>query len=237
MRPDGLVGPGPEGPAGRPAAAIFDMDGLMLDTERPAVRFWLEAAREQGWDIDEAVPISTVGLDEGATRKRLLEACGKDFPYAVVRKRLEQLFVQSITQEGIAHRPGLLALLDHLDDLGIPFAVATSTPRDIAIWKLEKAGIRGRFSVLACGDEVVRGKPAPDIFLLAAERLGKRPDECIGFEDSPAGLRALAAAGIRSVFVKDLTEPPAEVLATVWQRRDSLADALEFFPFWYFDKM
>jgi HAD superfamily hydrolase (TIGR01509 family) len=205
------------------------MDGLMLDTERPAVRFWLEAARERGWEIDEGVPVSTVGLDEEATRQRVLEACGPGFPYAAVRKRLEELFVQSIEREGIAHRPGLLTLLDHLDGLGLPLAVATSTPRAIALWKLDKAGIRGRFSILACGDEVERGKPAPDIFLLAASRLGKQPAACVGFEDSPVGLRGLAAAGIRSVFIKDLMEPPDEVLATVWQRRDSLADAIDLF--------
>ncbi len=215
--------------ASRPAAAIFDMDGLMLDTERPAVRFWLAAAAEAGWEIDEAVPVSTVGLDEDATRNRILEACGPGFPYAAVRKRLEELFIESVEREGIPHRPGLLELLDHLGGVGVPVAVATSTPRKIALWKLEKAGIRGRFSVLACGDEVERGKPAPDIFLLAAERLAVAPADCVGFEDSPAGLRGLAAAGIRSVFVKDLTEPPAEVLATVWRRRESLADALELF--------
>ncbi len=215
--------------ASRPAAAIFDMDGLMLDTERPAVRFWLEAAREAGWEIEEDVPVSTVGLDEEATRRRVMEACGPNFPYADVRNRLEELFIDSVEREGIPHRPGLLELLDHLEGLGVPVAVATSTPRKIALWKLEKAGIRDRFSVLACGDEVERGKPAPDIFLLAAERLSRRPADCVGFEDSPAGLRGLAAAGIRSVFVKDLMEPPSEVLATVWRRRESLAEAIELF--------
>jgi HAD superfamily hydrolase (TIGR01509 family) len=205
------------------------MDGLMLDTERPAVRLWLEAAAEQGWNIDEEIPISTVGLDEADTRRRVLEACGAEFPYAVVRDRLEELFIRSIEVEGIAHRPGLLTLLDHLDVVGVPFAVATSTPRKAAIWKLEKAGIRSRFSILACGDEVSRGKPAPDIFLLAAARLGADPAACVGFEDSAAGLRGLAAAGIRSVFVKDLIEPPGEVLATVWRRRESLAEAVELF--------
>lgn len=229
MRADGLAAAGADAPPGRPAAAIFDMDGLMLDTERPAVRFWLKAAAEQGWNIDEAIPVSTVGLDEADTRKRVLEACGADFPYDVVRSRLEELFIRSIEVEGIAHRPGLLTLLDHLEAVGVPFAVATSTPRAAALWKLEKAGIRSRFQVLACGDEVSRGKPAPDIFLLAAARLGVDQAACIGFEDSSAGLRGLAAAGIRSVFVKDLIEPPSEVLATVWRRHESLAEAVELF--------
>jgi HAD superfamily hydrolase (TIGR01509 family) len=220
---------GSDGPRDLPAAVIFDMDGLMLDTERPAVRLWLEAAAEQGWNIDESIPVSTVGLNEADTRARVLAACGPEFPYDIVRARLETLFVDLIERKGIALRPGLLALLDHLDALGVPLAVATSTPRKIAIWKLERAGIRHRFSILACGDEVERGKPAPDIFLLAAERVGAAPSRCVGFEDSTAGLRSLASAGIRSVFVKDLIEPPSEVLEAVWRRRESLDAAVELF--------
>ncbi|MDR0877174.1 MAG: HAD family hydrolase, partial [Treponema sp.] len=91
------------------------------------------------------------------------------------------------------------------------------------------ANVRDRFSVITCGDEVAHGKPAPDIFLLAAGRLGQEPAACIGFEDSTAGLRALAAAGVRSVFIKDLLEPPHEVLATVWRRCNDLEEAAELF--------
>ena len=87
----------------------------------------------------------------------------------------------------------------------------------------------GRFSAFALGDEVVNGKPAPDIFLLAAKRLGKQPDSCVGFEDSPAGLWGLHCAGIRSVLVKDLLEPEPEILATVWRRCVDLAEAAKLF--------
>jgi HAD superfamily hydrolase (TIGR01509 family) len=129
-------------------------------------------------------------------------------------------------KDGVALRPGLLALREHLDSLGIPFVVATSSARTVALRKLEMARIGGRFPLLVCGDEVRRGKPAPDIFLRAAELLGKEPAECLGFEDSPAGLRALEAAGIRSVFIKDMVEPPPEALASVWLRLNSLDEAI-----------
>lgn len=216
-------------PPSLPGAAIFDMDGLMLDTERAAVRLWLEAARLHGWDLDEDVPLATVGLDEASTRASVMAACGPSFPYDAVRDELEALFTAEADREGIAHRPGLSVLLDRLEDLGIPMAVATSTDREGAIWKLERAGILGRFSALACGNEVAAGKPAPDIFLLAARRLGIDPARCVGFEDSPAGLRGLSAAGIKSVFVKDLVEPPEEVLRTVWRRCGDLAEAARLF--------
>jgi beta-phosphoglucomutase-like phosphatase (HAD superfamily) len=94
---------------------------------------------------------------------------------------------------------------------------------------LGKAGIVERFSAFAFGDEVANGKPAPDIYLLAASRLGAAPRACVGFEDSPAGLRSLAAAGIRSVFVKDVVEPPPEVLAGVWRQCGDLAEAVDLF--------
>jgi HAD superfamily hydrolase (TIGR01509 family) len=205
------------------------MDGLMLDTERPAVSLWLRAAAEHGWRIEEAVPLSTVGLNEADTRRRVLDACGDSFPYEAVRRRMGELYDGLMEEPGPEHRPGLLSLLDALDRLGVPLAVATSTDRDAALRKLGKAGILGRFSAVACGDEVAKGKPEPDIFLLAASRLGAEPRSCVGFEDSPAGLKALSAAGIRSVFVKDLVEPPPEVLAGVWRRCGDLAEAAALF--------
>jgi HAD superfamily hydrolase (TIGR01509 family) len=210
-------------------AVIFDMDGLLLDTERPAVECWLEAARSQGYDLDASVPIATIGLNEEGTRKVVMDACGPVFPYDAIRADLDVLYAARVEREGIPHRPGLSVLLDRLDALKIPMAVATSTVRTWAEWKLKKAGIFHRFAVLACGDEVSRGKPEPDIFLLAARRLGRKAEECIGFEDSPFGLRALKSAGIPSVFVKDMVEPSPEVLAGVWRRFDNLGDAAGLF--------
>jgi len=212
-----------------PGAAIFDMDGLMLDTEKPLARVWVQAAKELGWQVSEELMYSTVGIDEAGTKAIILREYGADFPYQEIREKSRSILIEKAEREGIAHRPGLALLLDHLDRLGVPLAVATSTGREAALWKMEKGGIAGRFSVMVFGDEVKNGKPAPDIFLLAAQRLGKTPGQCVGFEDSPAGLRGLHSAGIQSVFVKDTVEPPQEVLAGVWRRLDSLADALALF--------
>ncbi|MDR1948644.1 MAG: HAD family phosphatase [Spirochaetaceae bacterium] len=212
-----------------PGAVIFDMDGLMLDTEGPAVFTWVEIARNMGLPVDTETALKTVGLDEASTNAVLFEAYGPDFPHEKVRREWERVIAEDIDKNGIPHRPGLITLLDHLAALGIPLGVATSSSRKTALHRLERGGILERFPVLACGDEVARGKPAPDIFLLAAERLGRDPAVCIGFEDSPAGLLALHGAGIKSVFVKDLVEPPEEVLRTVWRRYDNLAEAVSLF--------
>jgi HAD superfamily hydrolase (TIGR01509 family) len=216
-------------PGFRPRAVLFDMDGLMLDTERPVIGYWIQAGRVLGYEIPREIIYRTIGINDRNSRILFQSEYGPDFPYDDYRREAVRLIHEAAAKQGIPHRPGLLPLLDHLGGLKLPLAVATSTDRETAVWKLTRAGIQDRFAALACGDEVRRGKPAPDIFLLAAQRLGKAPAECIGFEDSPAGLRSLHTAGIPSVFIKDILEPPEDVLAGVWQRYQRLDEAIELF--------
>jgi HAD superfamily hydrolase (TIGR01509 family) len=212
-----------------PKGVILDMDGLMLDTERLEIAAFIRICEEMGRPISEAMLRSTVGITEDDAEELYHAAYGRDYPYREIWDKTRRRITDLGEKEGIPRRPGLLALLDHLGRLGIPLAVATSANRERARWKLEKAGILDRFRFLACGDEVAAGKPAPDVFLLALNRLGEKAEDCVGFEDSPAGLKALAAAGIPSVFVQDQAEPPEEVLKTVWRRCADLAAAAALF--------
>jgi HAD superfamily hydrolase (TIGR01509 family) len=208
---------------------ILDMDGLMLDTERMETDLYVTISREMGWPTAEEFLRTTIGLSEDSAEAVYRAEFGAAYPYREIWRKVREGLAETAEHRGIPHRPGLAAFLDRLTALEIPAAVATSSVREMALWKLEKGGIAGRFAALACGDEVEWGKPAPDIFLLAARRLGLEPADCIGFEDSPAGLRGLAAAGIRAVFIKDLAEPPPEVLRTIWRRYGDLAEAAELF--------
>ncbi|GHV95420.1 haloacid dehalogenase [Spirochaetia bacterium] len=212
-----------------PKAVILDMDGLMLDTERPVLELWTIAGRNFGQEIPAEMTMRLIGTNDAGTRALFFNEYGNNFPYEKIRQETERLMAEKLEREGIALRPGLITLLDYLAGRNIPFAVATSTDRKTALWKLEKAGIRERFSLMVCGDEIKNGKPAPDIFLAAAGRLGVSPAGCAGFEDSAPGLRGLYAAEIRSVFIKDLVEPPPEVLATVWRQYRDLEEALAIF--------
>ena len=212
----------------RPAAVIFDMDGLMLDTERLTIPLWDEAGKKFGYRIPFDVVLRMVGISSRNARAVLFEEYGKDFPYEKIRDEF-RLLCKRAYEKGIPHKKGLDFLLDRLTAAKIPFGVATSSQRETAMENLEKAGILGKFAAITGGDEVANGKPAPDIFLLAAKKLGQPPSACAGFEDSPAGLQGLHAAGIRSVFIRDLIDPPPEILATVWRRYDDLSEAAELF--------
>ena len=215
----------------RPAAAIFDMDGLMFDTERPFVPLWAQAAKNHGYDIPAEVIYRMIGITNESARAVMQNEYGLDFPYDKVRDELRTLLNEEYEKNGIQHKKGLSFLLNHLSAAKIPLAVATSTSKNRAMEMLEKAGVLEYFANVTGGNEIVNSKPAPDIFLLAAEKLGVHPSCCAGFEDSTAGLKALHAAGIRSVFIKDIVQPPPEVLAAVWRVYDDLAQAAELFEF------
>jgi len=215
----------------RPAAVIFDMDGLMFDTERLTIPFWTEVGKAFGYNITVDVVLKMVGISSEKSRLVLLNEFGADFPYDEIRAGFRLRVKKEFEKNGVPHKPGLVFLLDRLCAAKIPLGVATSTQKDTALEMLERAGVLDRFTAVTGGGEVGNGKPAPDIFILAAEKLGQPPSACVGFEDSTAGLMGLAAAGIRSIFIKDVIEPPQEVLASVWKTCKDLYEAAELFNF------
>ncbi len=214
----------------RPAAVIFDMDGLLLDSERVALDSFARAAAELHLPWRREVGLSMVGLNSRESDRRVQLAFGGDYPVDLLRERFGLLYGAAIERGEIPVKPFAHELLQGLQERRIPRAVATSTQRDRAVAKLTRAGLLPYFTALACGDEVARSKPAPDIFLLAAERLGAGPAQCLVLEDSNAGVRGAVAAGMHAVMVPDLLEPDEEVLRLKVQRADSLKDVLDALP-------
>ena len=196
----------------RPLAVIFDMDGLMLDTEPLAARAWSEAAAALGVEFDMALALGMVGRNFGDCTAMVRAHYGADYPVDALLGRWHATYDEIVEREGLALKPGLTELLDWLDDHAIRRAVATSTRRERARTKLARTALLPRFHDLVGGDEVARGKPAPDIYTEAARRLGASAGECLVLEDSEPGVRAALAAGMMPIMVPDLHAPAADLL-------------------------
>ncbi len=193
------------------AAVLFDMDGLMLDTERLLYEAWQRAMADFGYEASEEVFLASVGTTVQSTNQLLRAAYGPDFPLEDTNGRTGDYIWLEVDARGAPLKPGLLALLDFLESRAIPKAVASSSERATIDRLLGSVDLLSRFAVTVAGDEVAHGKPAPDIFLLAASRLGVEPGRCLVLEDSEPGAQAARAAGMAVIIVPDLKPPSPEV--------------------------
>jgi len=195
-------------------SAIFDMDGTMFDTERLRFRT-LTQASEELFDrhFTEEVLMGSLGLSARKAEELAKQQYGESFPYAAIRRRADELELEHVRTHGVPIKPGLLPVLERLRKSGLKMAVATSSRRAIAEEYLINANIYKYFDLCVCGDEVVQGKPHPEIFLRAAEALNTVPEHSLMFEDSENGLRSAIDAGGLAVLVEDIKRPPAELVA------------------------
>ena len=198
-------------------AIIFDMDGLMIDTERLALKAWQLAGADFGFPISDDIFITMVGRNRRDSDCILVEIFGSDFPVDAVRKK-RRTYVDGWIDEGkLAVKSGLLELLSFLDEISMPKAVATSTGYERAVYKLSLTNLLAHFPIVVGGDQIQKGKPAPDIFLAAAMRLGVLPEGCLVLEDSDAGIQAAYDAGMTPVMIPDM-KPPSEKSLTFAHR-------------------
>jgi len=207
------------------AAVILDMDGLMLDTESIYKRAWQKAAVQCGYILDDDFYFALIGHPNPACEAALSERYGGAFPMPEFRARWADLWRTDVESSGIPTKSGLTELLSFLGEHRIPTAVATSSDQDYAIFSLRAAGLEGRFNHIVTGDQVVNGKPAPDIYVEAARLLGVAPERCIAIEDSDAGALAANAAGMITMMVPDLKAPSAEARSAAFCVVASLMDA------------
>lgn len=204
-------------------AVIFDMDGLMLDTERLTVKAWDQIGEELGvGPFGHLVP-PLIGRNRAANEAFMLEQFHGDPSFETILELKEAYFQKYFAEHGIPVKEGLFDLLKWLNEAGILISVATSTVEETAREELTETGILPYFDEMVCGNMVKNGKPAPDIFLLAAEKLGIAPENCMVLEDSPSGIRAAFAAGMRPVMVPDLVQPDEEISAMLFRKVDSLS--------------
>jgi HAD superfamily hydrolase (TIGR01509 family) len=210
-------------------AVLFDMDGLMVDTEPLSRTAWDRVLASQGAAIADDLYDRMLGRRTTESVELVLAAHLLPWTAAELIELKTNAFLD-ILNAGAPAMPGLNALLDELDRRGLPWGVATSSPRPIAEVVLRCLSLDGRCRALAAGDEVTRGKPAPDLYLLAAARLGVAPSTCLALEDTAVGCASAAAAGMRAVAVgaaamrAPASPAPGEPFYCAYRRYPSLVE-------------
>lgn len=185
--------------------AIFDMDGLLFDTERLFAEGWGEMAKQFGQVPQPDFPRAVAGTSGAG----MLEVIHRYYPEvdALAFRDGCIAYTEGILRKGIPERPGMREILSFFRNQGTKIAVASSSGREMILDNLCKSGIEAYFDAVISGDQVTRGKPEPDIFLLAAQRLGCAPEDCYVFEDGINGVRAGIAAGCTTIMIPDLYLP------------------------------
>jgi HAD superfamily hydrolase (TIGR01509 family) len=208
-------------------AILFDMDGLMINSEATAIECWRLACADLDVACDEAFLLGMVGLATARCADYVAEHLDGDRARAeALRDRCHVYYMKTLEEGRIGLMPGIVPLLDWVAAEGIARAVATSTKRAQAGIKLDKSGLASYFTTVVAGDEVAATKPAPDLFLGASRRLGVEPSRCLVLEDSAYGVMAGHAAGMRVIMVPDLIAPTPDQAALAFHICDDLHQAL-----------
>ena len=192
-------------------AVIFDMDGVLIDTEKHYFSCWIQASKEAGFPFTKEQALSLRSCDAKIAEKRMKEIFGEEFDYYAIRERRRQLVKETLEQCGLEMKPEVEETLKLLREKGIKIAVATATPLDRTREHLTQLGIMELFDSIVSAKEVEHGKPVPDVYLYACEQIGEKPEHCIAVEDSPNGILSAYRAGLKPVMVPDLTQPDEEL--------------------------
>ncbi len=204
---------------------LFDMDGVLLDTESMGMAVLPQVAAQMGYAFSQTLYLKILGTTNALSKELVTKELGEAFPFDAAMDAFLQVFLDAAQQGTLPQKPGLGPCLAGLKARGLKLALATSTKRAVVEAYIDSVPeMQGVFDTIVCGGDVGRSKPAPDIYLKAAESLGLLPRECIGVEDSRNGLKSLTAAGIQSVMIPDLLPFGPELAPYVTWQLDSLAE-------------
>ncbi|WP_417432053.1 HAD family hydrolase [Kiloniella sp.] len=191
-------------------AVVFDMDGLLIDSEAIYLRSSVDAAKALGFHLSDDLYKSVVGLPMKAGESIIRKGMGSGFPFDEFNSKMHELLEIEFARQ-VPLKAGVEELLAHLAERDLPIAVATSTSRKRAESHLEHAGVRSYFSTIVTSDDVSRGKPDPEPYLLATKGLGVSPQSCLALEDSHNGVRSAHRAGLQTIMIPDMLAPTDEI--------------------------
>lgn len=209
-------------------AIIFDLDGLVLDSEASYFAAWHQAATVMGYSLDETFCASLSGLQGTAVYQRLQDQWGSDFDVGRFKCLSRECWLGYLKNHGISIKQGFFELLQVIDALKYPFCLATNSRRVDAAYCLQAAGLFDVFDTLITRDDVLRGKPSPAIFHTAAARLGLSSEDCLVLEDSAVGVAAAYAAEAPCIFVPSQRPYEARVASQAYRVFDDLAQVADF---------
>lgn len=209
-------------------AVVFDMDGVIFDSERAVMQCWKEvASRHNIPDIEKAI-LACTGTTMVRTREIMLNLYGADFPYDEYARESSVIFHSRYDGGRLPMKPGVKELLTFLNEHDKKIALASSTRQQVVTDELRDAGIIEYFDRIICGDMVSRSKPAPDIFLKACEELNVSPSDSYAIEDSYNGIRAAHAGGLHPIMVPDLLPADEEMQSLAEIVLPSLTSVMEY---------
>ena len=206
---------------------LFDMDGLVLDTEKLYSRFWMESANDLGYPMTYEQALGMRSLNRTAGQNKLIEYFGPGISYEAVRNHRIELMDAWVNVHGVDVKPGIQELLDYLHAKDILCAITTSSPMDRITRYLSAHGLLHQFDKICTAYDVPKGKPEPDIYLHGAASLGLQPEDCLALEDSPSGILSAYRAGCLPVMIPDQDLPDADTVSLLYAQADSLADVID----------
>lgn len=203
-------------------AVIFDMDGLMFDTERVFIEAWDYAGEKIGIGKAGYMTLKTLGMSVSMSRELWIEEFGDKYNEQELRRHTKEFLTKYYAENQVPVKKGLYILLNYLRENGFRLAVASSSPRWEVESHLKDAAVSDYFQAVICGDMVTRSKPEPEIYLRACELLGEKPQDCFALEDSRNGILSAHRAGCRTIMVPDLWQPDEEILSVIAGKYDDL---------------
>ena len=193
-------------------AVIFDMDGVIFDTEKVYLDIWIEVFEKYGYKMTKELYVNVMGTGRKNVIKTFLENFGDDLPIEKMYEEKDNQLFYIIENQGIPLKEGVKELFSMLKEKNYKIALATSAKRERVEKQIKDKWLKESFDAIVCGDDVEKGKPSPDIFLKAAKKIDVEPENCFVVEDSPAGIKAAFSVGMKGIHVEDLKVADEDIL-------------------------
>ena len=209
-------------------AVIFDMDGVIFDTEKVYLDIWIEVFEKYGYKMTKELYVTVMGTGRKNVIKTFLENFGDDLPIEKMYEEKDNQLFYIIENQGIPLKKGVKELFSMLKEKNYKIALATSAKRERVEKQIKDKWLKESFDAIVCGDDVEKGKPSPDIFLKAAKKIDVEPENCFVVEDSPAGIKAAFSGGMKGIHVEDLKAADEDILKYCEKNFKNLQEIKEY---------